>query len=66
MVVHAYSPNTQEAGGKGSRKIATFPGMATHHFPRSGRAWGKTGGKKEPSGGRDGLSAWLTASLGGG
>lgn len=42
MVVHVYSPNTQEAGGKGSRKIAKFPRMATHHFPMSGCAWGKT------------------------
>lgn len=49
MVVHAYSPNTQEAGGKGSGKIAKFPGMATHHFPRCGCAWGENGGKKETS-----------------
>lgn len=27
MVVHTYSPNTQEDGGKGSRKITKFPGM---------------------------------------
>lgn len=46
MVVHAYSPNTQEAGGKGSGKIAKFPGVATHHFPRCGCAWGQNGGKK--------------------
>jgi len=54
MVGHVCNHNTQEAGARGSRKIAKFTVTETHHFLKSGCSWEKKGGRKL-SGGRDGF-----------
>lgn len=61
MVAHAYNPNSQEAGEKGSKKIAKFSVMGTHHSLTSGLAAPGEGmkGRKKLSGGRDGLKPYL-------